>query len=94
MSIQLLPDLQNRPSGPGTGDGYVVVVFNNDKNTYDEVMDILMRATGCTAEEAWIETWEVDHLGKSAVHHADQEECERVAAIIRTIGIQAEVRQE
>jgi ATP-dependent Clp protease adapter protein ClpS len=93
MNIQLLPDLQQQ--GPGTGgDGYCVIVFNNDHNTYDEVMDILMKATGCTAEEAAIETWEVDHLGKSVVHYASQEECERVASIIRTIGIKVEVRQE
>ena len=93
MSIQLLPDLQNRQQGTGD-DGYVVIVYNNDHNTYDEVMDILMRATGCTAEEAWIETWEVDHLGMSVVHHGEQEECERAASIIRTIGIKVEVRQE
>ena len=93
MTIQLLPDL--REQGPGTGgDGYVVIVFNNDKNTYEEVMEILMKATACTAEEAWIETWEVDHLGKSVVHHADQDECERAASVIRTIGIKVEVRQE
>lgn len=93
MTIQQLPDL--REQGPGTGgDGYVVVVFNNNTNTYDEVVDILMKATGCTAEEARIETWEVDHLGKSVVHHADQDECERAASVIRTIGIKVDVRQE
>jgi ATP-dependent Clp protease adapter protein ClpS len=93
MTIQLLPDILEQ--GPGTGsDDYVVIVFNNDTNTYDEVMDILMRATGCTSEEAWIETWEVDNLGKSVVHHANQEECERAASVIRTIGIKVEVRQE
>jgi ATP-dependent Clp protease adaptor protein ClpS len=93
MTIQQLPDL--REQGPGTGDGeYVVIVFNNDYNTYDEVMDILMKATACTAEEAAMETWEVDHLGKSTVHHSGQDECERVASVIRTIGIKVEVRQE
>jgi ATP-dependent Clp protease adapter protein ClpS len=97
MNIQLLPDLQERiqEQGPGTGDdGYIVIVYNNEHNTYEEVMDILMRATACTAEEAWIETWEVDHLGKSVVHHGGADECEGAASIIRTIGIRVEVRQE
>lgn len=88
----VLPDV--RESGPGTGhDGFVVVVYNNDHNTYEEVEQILMQATGCSKREAEIETWEVDHLGKSTVHHGDQDECERAASIIRTIGIQVEVRE-
>ena len=53
-----------------------------------------MQATACTLEEAEIETWEVDHLGKSVVHHGGQEECQRVAGIIRTIGIRVEVVEE
>lgn len=93
MSIQLLPDLQRQDSDTGLGE-HVVIVYNNDHNTYDEVIDILQRATGCTLEEAWIETWEIDHLGQSVVHHGSEEECERAAGIIRTIGIYVEVRQE
>jgi len=93
MSIQLLPDLQRQESDTGLGE-YIVIVYNNDHNTYDEVIDILQRATGCCLEEAWIETWEIDHLGQSVVHHGSEEECERAAGIIRTIGIYVEVRQE
>jgi len=80
--------------GTAPGKGWVVEVFNNETNTYDEVMEILMRATGCDLHEAYIETWEIDHLGKSVVHHAGQRECERVAGIIATIGIRVEVREE
>lgn len=92
-TIKELPELGER--GPGLGDGnYIVIVYNNDHNTYPEVIGILMRATGCSLEEAQMETWEIDHLGKSVVHHAGQEECETVAAIIRTIGIQVDVRED
>lgn len=82
------------PSDPFLGGGFVVTVYNNDYNTYDEVMMILMAATQCDAEEAYMETWEIDHLGKSRVHFADEEECHRVAAIISQIGIQVEVSSE
>ena len=75
-------------------ESWLVVVYNNDVNTYDEVMFILMVATHCSVEEAEIETWEVDHLGKSVVHIADKEECETVARIIRQIGIEVEVKSE
>ena len=75
-------------------DEYVVIVFNNEVNTWNEVILILQKATGCSADEARMETWEVHNLGKSTVHHGTQEECDRVAAIIRTIGIKVEVRSE
>lgn len=93
-----LPSIVERPSeeilDTGTGDGWMVTVFNNEHNTYDEVMMILMIATQCDAEEAYIETWEIDHLGKSIVHRAGQQACQDVAAVISTIGIQVEVSQE
>ena len=93
MSIQL--EDQTDVAGPGTGAGaWVVVVYNNDHNTWDEVIGVLKRATGCTEEEAEIETWEIHNLGRAVVHHGRQEECERVAAIIRTIGIKVDVIDE
>lgn len=70
---------------------WTVTVFNNETNTYEEVVAILIEATGCSVEEAVIETWEIDHLGLSVVHQARQEECETVARVIATIGIRVEV---
>lgn len=74
--------------------GWIVTVFNNEQNTYEEVITILMIATACSEEEAYIETWEIDHLGKSVVHHAGEVECRRACEIIATIGISAEVTKE
>jgi ATP-dependent Clp protease adapter protein ClpS len=73
------------------GGDWLVVVFNNDKNTFEEVIDILQKATGCPLAEAEMETWEVHHLGKSIVHHGDRAECDRAAAIISSIGIRVSV---
>jgi len=86
----MLPDLSDAEETERTGE-HLVIVFNNDYNTFDEVIHILQKATGCSREEAEMETWEIDALGKSVVHHADREECERVAAIIATIGIRVAV---
>ena len=82
-----LDDVENQ-----TGE-WMVIVFDNDKNTFDEVIGILQKATGCSLEEAQMETWEVHHVGRSIVHHADQEECQRVAAVIGTIGIKVVVEK-
>ncbi len=78
----------------GYGELWVVIVYNNDVNTWDEVMSVLMVATGCTADEAYIETWEIDSLGQSVVHHGSEDECRTAAEIIATIGILVEVALE
>lgn len=96
MMPVVLPDINEeteKRGGAGTGE-WVVIVYNNDHNTYPEVIGILMRATGCHRQEAEIEAWEIDILGRSVVHHATETECNRVASVIRTIGIQVEVREE
>lgn len=85
------PDMDEGTTGSG---GHVVVVYDNDLNSVDEVIEILILATDCSTEEAEIETWEVHHLGKSVVHHAEREECQEIASVIRTIGIKVEVREE
>ena len=71
-----------------------VTVYDNDTNTYEEVITVLMIATGCTAEEAYIEAWEIDKYGKCVVHRADEPECHGVADVVGTIGIAVEVSPE
>lgn len=91
MSQILESPLHELSQLPAQDRGWHVVVYNNDTNTYEEVILILLLATHCTEEEAAIETWEIDHLGQSVVHIAGEEECQSVAEVIRTIGIKVEV---
>ena len=83
---------EETPSSGGTGGagGWIVTVYNDEDHSYKQVIDILMKATGCGLEEAQIETSEVDMLGKSVVHLAGEEECKKVAEIIGSIGLQVE----
>ncbi len=87
-----LPDLSDDTTHQSTGE-YIVIVFDNDHNTFEEVIGILQKATGCSLEEAQMETWEVHHTGRSVVHHGDQAECERAAGVIATIGIKVAVER-
>lgn len=73
---------------------FMVVIFNNDTNSVDEVVAVLMQATGCTLEEASIETWEAHHYGRAPVHFAGREKCQEVAGVISRIGVKTEVRPE
>jgi ATP-dependent Clp protease adaptor protein ClpS len=92
------PSIEIRPeeftADENHGERWLVTVFNNETNTYEEVITILIIATSCSPEEAWIETWEIDHLGHSVVHVGNEEECCAAAEIIATIGIRVEVTPE
>lgn len=85
------PELSDLSAGSG---GWMVVMFNNDHNSMDEVVTILIQATSCDVEEAYIEMWEAHHYGKAPVHLAGREECTRVAAVISSIGVKTEVCEE
>lgn len=90
------PGILDRPDVGDTqgGSGWTVTVYDNDRNTVDEVIAILIVATGCTIDEAQMETWEIHHLGRSTVHHAGKAECQRVAETIREIGIRVTVDED
>jgi len=89
------PVLDPIADGPATGRGrWMVVIFNNDHNSFDEVILALVGATGCTLEEASLEAWEAHTYGQAPVHFSDQDECEMVAEQIARIGVQTEVRPE
>jgi len=73
---------------------YMTVIFNNETNTFEEVMETIMYATACSIEEAYCETWEAHTFGSAAVHFGSQEVCSAVASIISQIGVKTEVRPE
>ncbi|MBC8063383.1 MAG: ATP-dependent Clp protease adaptor ClpS [Chlorobia bacterium] len=90
QTIQL-PEILN----PGTqSGGWMVLMYNNDHTMMDEVIEILMRATGCDMQEAYIEMWEAHTFGKASVHFSSKEECDDAAATISSVGIKTEVTLE
>jgi ATP-dependent Clp protease adaptor protein ClpS len=85
------PDIQETGSGTGR---WMVVIYNNESNSMDEVIEVLIRATGCDIQEAEIEMWEAHTFGKAPVHFASKPECEDAAIIISSVGIKTEVALE
>lgn len=77
-----------------TSGRWMVVIYNNDYNTFAEVVEILMKATGCSLDKAYMCAWEAHTFGKAPVHFAGRDECEIVAAMIALIGVRTEVRPE
>jgi ATP-dependent Clp protease adaptor protein ClpS len=73
---------------------WMVVIYNNEINSIEEVVEVLIRATACDLEEASIETWEAHVYGKAPVHFSGREDCEAAAAIISAIGVKTDVLPE
>lgn len=88
---RVLPEVVEQ--GVRTG-RWSVVIFDNPVTLFEDVVAMLMRSTGCSADEAFIETWEAQQYGKAPVHFAARTECEVVAAMISTIGVRTQVRPE
>jgi len=78
------------PSGPEDGD-WVVILYNCDCHTYDDVINILMKAIQCSADDAYKIAYEVDTKGSSVCFRGNRKECERVHNIIASIKLQVEM---
>lgn len=91
MSQQLEPRVLDADTG--YAGRFMAIIYNNDRNSFEEVMETVAYATCCTMEEAYFETWEAHMYGKAPVHFSTQEVC-CVASIMSNIGVQTEVRPE
>lgn len=89
------PVLEPQTQDPGVGTRrWMVTIYNNDTNSQDEVVEVLMRATGCGIEEAYFEMWEAHHFGKAPCHFSSRKDCEGAALVIASIGVKTEVSPE
>ena len=86
-----VPEISDGATGRGR---WMTVIFDNDHNSMDEVVEVLIRATGCDEKEAEIEMWEAHTYGKTPVHFASREACEWAAETIGRIGVKTEVAPE
>ncbi len=89
---QILPQVLD--GKPGYGGRFMALIYNNDHTPFDAVIIAIIEATGCSFEEAHMETWEAHHYGKAAIHFGGQECCAAVASIVSRIGVKTEVRPE
>jgi ATP-dependent Clp protease adaptor protein ClpS len=77
-------------SGIETGGPYIVILYNCDCHTFDEVIGQMQKATGCSYEKGQEVANEVHTRGRAIAYTGSQEECERVANILREIRLQVE----
>ena len=69
---------------------YVVIVYNDEVHTFEQVEVQLQKATGCTLEKAEALSHEIDSRGRAVVFAGEGPDCERVANVLREIRLQVE----
>jgi ATP-dependent Clp protease adapter protein ClpS len=73
---------------------YIVILYNCDCHTFDDVERQLQKATGCSLEKAEALAVEVDSQGRAVVYSGEDIACERVAGCLREIGLQVETDRQ
>jgi ATP-dependent Clp protease adaptor protein ClpS len=74
-----------RQSGP-----WIVILYNDDHHDFDEVILQLQKATGCDQNTAVAIAFEAHNTGRAVAYTGTEEECERVAGVLRQIRLQVE----
>lgn len=83
LIIDQIDALMDRP--------WVVILFNDDFHTFDEVVLQLQKATGCSVEDAERVTLEAHSTGRAIAFEGPVEECCRVQKVLESIRLQATV---
>jgi ATP-dependent Clp protease adapter protein ClpS len=69
---------------------WVVILYNCDCHSFDEVILQLQKATGCSLEKAVDISIEAHTRGRAISYTGTADECEQVATILRSIRLQVE----
>ncbi|MEX0608777.1 MAG: ATP-dependent Clp protease adaptor ClpS [Balneolaceae bacterium] len=69
-----------------------LILYDDNIHTFDEVIEQLMKATGCSLSKAETITLKVHHDGKALVHEGEFEECLRIDSILREIQLVTEIK--
>ncbi|MDQ2732943.1 MAG: ATP-dependent Clp protease adaptor ClpS [Armatimonadota bacterium] len=75
---------------PQIGSPWIVILYNDDYHGMDEVILQVQKATGCSLEEALVITFTAHEEGRAVAFEGTEEECERVAGVLRQIKLQVE----
>lgn len=86
--VLTVPELDD---GTGTASNYRVILYNDDFHAFDEVVEQVVKATGCTLEKAAHITLEAHRKGRSVCFKGERGRCHEVARVLREIRLQCEV---
>lgn len=67
-------------------------LFDDDIHTFDEVIEQLMKATGCDYSRAQEITLKVHNEGKAVVYEGEFLECLKIEGVLKEIQLVTEIR--
>jgi ATP-dependent Clp protease adaptor protein ClpS len=71
--------------------GSKVILFNDDWHSFEEVITQLIKALGCTFEQARDFTFEVHVKGKSIVFNGPMSRCLKVSSVLEEIALTTQI---
>jgi ATP-dependent Clp protease adaptor protein ClpS len=74
-----------------SGEGYRVMLFNDEDHSMEEVVQQVMKALRCPRLDAEYITQRAHHSGRAVVTITDKSEAERIARILREIQLRVQV---
>ena len=74
-----------------TGDGFRVILYNDEYHSMDEVILQLQKATGCDMEKAIDIMLEAHTKGRAVCYQGGRDDCQKVCRVLREIRLQCEV---
>ncbi|NND73137.1 MAG: ATP-dependent Clp protease adaptor ClpS [Rhodothermales bacterium] len=83
--------LVEEDDGTSINNPWRVILFNDAVHTFDDVINQLMKATGCSSQHAEQIAWTVHTKGKALAYEGKFEECFRVQAVLREIQLITEI---
>lgn len=90
LGLPGLDELEDIRDGADIDGPWIVILYNCECHTFDDVIGILQKATGCSVEKGFQIALEVHTKGRAICYSGSQEECDRVASIISSIRLQVE----
>lgn len=92
MSVKTVPTKEDQvKKKPRITRPWQVILYNDDIHTFDEVILQVQKATGCSLLEATRITVEAHFKGKAVAFSGEFAECNRVAGVLREIGLVVEI---
>jgi len=69
-----------------------VILYDDDIHTFDEVINQLIKALGCSVQQAEKFTLQVHNEGKATVYEGSFEECLKVNSVLQEIQLVTEIK--
>lgn len=68
-----------------------VILFNDEVHTFEEVINQIIKATGCDQAKAEALTWEVHNTGKAMVFEGEITKCVQVSNVLEEIELMTQI---